>query len=298
MILKSWRTSTLNQYLTYAKLWFEFSKQGLSPTIRNIVEFLVHLHAQGYNQKQIRQARSAVAVLSTTDNVGKHPDVKRVIKGMFEHKPDFPIYSCVWDVSILFKFFRNIPHQRDLPLGILSKKLAMLIGILAGGQRCQTIHTIKTRDIVIATDKCIIPIYDVIKQTKHGKHMKPLQFKVFCEEKLCVVQNLSMYLERTRKHRTDNELFISYQRPFKAVSKDTVTRWVNDIMLKAGIDVRKYVTHSCRSAASSFAHKKKVALKKIMDSCGWASEYTFANHYKKKICDDSTIAEQLLMSPH
>ena len=127
--------------------------------------------------------------------------------------------------------------------------------------------------------------------------MKPLQFKVYCEEKLCVIQNLSIYLERTRKHRTDNELFISYQRPFKAVSKDTVTRWVNDIMSKAGIDIRKYVTHSCRSAASSFAHKKKVALKKIMDSCGWASEYTFANHYKKKIGDDSTIAEQLLTSP-
>ena len=38
---------------------------------------------------------------------------------------------------------------------------------------------IKTRDIVITADKCIIPIYDVIKQTKHGKHMKPLQFKVY-----------------------------------------------------------------------------------------------------------------------
>ena len=74
--------------------------------------------------------------------MGKHPDVKKVMKGMFEDKPVFPVYSCVWDVSILFKFFRNIPHQNDLPLDILSKKLAMLIGILAGGQRCQTIHAI------------------------------------------------------------------------------------------------------------------------------------------------------------
>ena len=126
--------------------------------------------------------------------------------------------------------------------------------------------------------------------------MKPLQFKVYCEEKLCVIQNLSTYLARTREHRTGNELFISYQKPFKPVSKDTITRWVNDVMSKAGIDIRKYVTHSCRSAASSFALKKKIPLRKILDSCGWSSEQTFAVHYKKRIRDDSTIAEQLLAS--
>ena len=34
MILKSWRVSTLNQYITYAKLWFDFARQGLQPTIQ------------------------------------------------------------------------------------------------------------------------------------------------------------------------------------------------------------------------------------------------------------------------
>ena len=70
-IIKSWRKSTLNQYLVYAKLWFSFSRQGLTPTVRNIVEFLVHLHSKGYNHKQIRQARSAVGVLSNVENIGK-----------------------------------------------------------------------------------------------------------------------------------------------------------------------------------------------------------------------------------
>ena len=57
-----------------AKLWFRFASQGLTPTVRNIIEFLVHLHSKGLNQKQIRQARSAVAILSDVDQVGKHPD--------------------------------------------------------------------------------------------------------------------------------------------------------------------------------------------------------------------------------
>ena len=191
LLLKSWRKSTLNQYLVYAKLWFRFSSQGLTPTVRNIVEFLVHLHTKGFNQKQIKQARSAVAILSDVDQIGRHPDIKRVIKGMFEDKPQYPIYTSVWSVRVLFNYFRSIPHQRDLSLKLLSKKVAILICILAGGQRSQTIHTIKATDIQITADKCIIPIYDKIKQSREGKHMKPLEFKVYNEEKLCVIQNLT-----------------------------------------------------------------------------------------------------------
>ena len=242
LMIKSWRKSTINQYLVYAKLWFQFSAHGLLPTVRNLVEFLVHLHTKGFNQKQIRQARSAISVISHLDNIGKHPDVKRVIKGMFEDKPHFPIYSSVWNVKLLFRHLRSIPHQRELPLRILSKKLAVLLCILAGGQRSQTIHTIKTTDIVVTADKCIIPIYDHIKQSKDGKHMKPLEFKVYAKEKLCVIQNLSTYLERTRSYRTAAPLFLSYHRPYHPISKDTIRCWVNDILTNAGIDMTKYVT--------------------------------------------------------
>ena len=83
LFLRSWRQSTLSQYLVYAKLWFRFSTNGLAPTVNTLIEFLVHLHSTGFNQKQIRQARSAISILSDVNNIGKHPDVKRVIKGMF-----------------------------------------------------------------------------------------------------------------------------------------------------------------------------------------------------------------------
>ena len=64
---------------------------------------------------------------------------------------------------------------------------------------------------------------------------------------------------------------------------------------KAGIDTNKYVTHSCRAAASSFAQKRRVPLKKIIDSCGWALEATFRRHYQKKITGGDTIGEHLLL---
>ena len=109
-----------------------------------------------------------------------------------------------------------------------------MLGILAGGQRCQTIHAITVTDMKVTTDKLIIPIYDPIKQTKKGKHMKPLEFKMYPnEEKLCVVcvvDNLITYLAKTNQHRSDSTLFISYQKPHHPVSKDTVTRWIKGVM--------------------------------------------------------------------
>ena len=95
LIIKSWRRSTVDQYVTYIKLWYNFSRQGLTSSIRNIIEFLVHLHTQGYTHDQVCAARSAMGTISNFELLGKHPDVKRVMKGMFESNPQLPKYSSV-----------------------------------------------------------------------------------------------------------------------------------------------------------------------------------------------------------
>ena len=36
------------------------------------------------------------------------------------------------------------------------------------------------------------------------------------------------------------KLFISIQKPYKAVSKDTIARWIQECLCNAGIDVTKF----------------------------------------------------------
>ena len=262
--------------------------------VRNVIESITQLHSKGYTHDQLCTARSAVAILSDIPNVGKHPGVKRLFKGLFEMASILPRIVSVWDVRCVFDYFRGLPHQSDLSLELCGKKLTILVCLLAGGQRSQTVHAIKATDIVTTREKCIIPIYDPLKQTRRSKHMRPLEFKVYTKEpKLCVIDNLSCYLGKTRNLRSSSPLFISYQKPHKAGSKDTIARWCRNMMSSWGIDIERYTTHSCRSAASSMANSKKVVLRKIMDACGWASERSFALHYNKCI-SDSTIAEELL----
>ena len=60
---------------------------------------------------------------------GKHPLVKRVLKGIFEARPVFPKYNTVWDVNTLFKFFRSLGNPDCLSMGVLGKKLVFwLVG--------------------------------------------------------------------------------------------------------------------------------------------------------------------------
>ena len=95
------------------------------------------------------------------------------MKGVFEMNPVFPCSTSFWDVSLLFILSRKISLQS---IEIWGKELAILLGALAGGQRAQTIRAIIVTDIVINSSRWVIPIYDAVKKTRPGKHMKPLEF--------------------------------------------------------------------------------------------------------------------------
>ena len=84
-----------------------------------------------------------------------------------------------------------------MKLDVLSKKLAILISIISGGQRVQTIHSLKIKVIKFVKDKVILPITSKIKQTKPSRHMAPVCLKAFPEEpKFCAVKHLKIYMEK------------------------------------------------------------------------------------------------------
>ena len=296
-MLQSWRQSTKSQYFCYLPMWLSFIKNVSDPSVYDGIEFLNSLFAKRFSYQQICMARSAVSVLLQSDGrpFGKHPAVQRFMKGVFELRPVFPSYQFTWCLKTLFDYFRKLPHQKDLPFPLLGKKLAILIALLAGGQRCQTIHAINALHIRVLHDRCIIPIFRTLKQTRPGAHLKPLEFKVYTREsKLCVVDNLKEYLRKTMPIRCYPQLFLAMQKPHKPVSVDTISRWCRHMMGAGGIDVTKYSTHSCRAAAPSFAKHKGVRLQTIVDSAGWSSQKTFAKFFSKEISGESVIGESLL----
>ena len=81
---------------------------------------------------------------------------------------------------------------------------------------------------------------------------------------------------------SESKLLISFRKPHRAVSKDTVARWVKSTLSNAGIDVTSFATQSTRAASTSHSvNKAGLSLAQVVKSAGWANGSTFAKFYNK-----------------
>ena len=126
-------------------------------------------------------------------------------------------------------------------------------------------------------------IGDIVKQTRPGNHLSEIELPAYLHDKrLCIVSILNDYLSKTKDVRgKTTQLFISYTRPFKAVSKSTIARWVKSVLHDSGTDTSIFTPHSTRAASTSEPHKSRVPLHTIMKTAGWTQDSTFAVCHNK-----------------
>ena len=112
--------------------------------------------------------------------------------------------------------------------------------------------------------------------------------------KVWVFCTLKEYLLRTKTLRvTGSQLLISFQKPYKAVSRDTISRWIRTVMQMSGINLDVYKAHSTRGASVSAAHRAQVPIQQIFSKAGWSSAQTFAIYYDKNLDTSKSSASQL-----
>lgn len=85
-------------------------------------------------------------------------------------------------------------------------------------------------------------------------------------------------------------------RPYRSVSKSTISRWVKTTLGLAGVDLTRFKPHSIRAASSSATSQANVPLATILRTAGWSSEFTFAQYYQKRGAQTGTYATTILNS--
>ena len=110
----------------------------------------------------------------------------------------------------------------------------------------------------LLNDKCIFYVNNVVKQTSARKHAKPLELLSYVNDKqLFVIHCIEQYLKITFDIRGGTkQLLISHSKPHKAVSKDTIGKWIRLVFKRCNIDIRSYGAHSTRAASTSIAIKR------------------------------------------
>lgn len=156
--------------------------------------------------------------------------------------------------------------------------------LLVTGQRGQTIHKLDVSNMFISKEKITFIIAENVKQSRPGVPNPQVVLEPFGDSSICVVTTLREYIKRTASLRgADSQLLISYIKPYKSVSRDTITRWVREVLNQAGIDTSIYSSHSTRSASASAAHRAALPLDDILATAGWSSAHCFAKFYNKPI---------------
>ena len=303
IILSGWREGTSKQYTSYFIKWNKYCEQkgrgSTVPDLHSVLDFLAELFEQGIGYSAINTARSALSSMMSTMGqpaIGNHPLVCRFMRGVFNRKPSLPRYTSTWDASIVLKYLSDASKEslKDMTL-----QLATLLALLSG-RRVHFLNsmTVDERCIKFCGDKCIITVDALTKTTRPGHHVAPLSFLCYkTNPKLCIVCRLRHYLTTTESLRGSTNLFVSYIKPHKAVSGDTLGRWIKQTLAGAGVDITTFKAHSTRSAASSAASRGGAPTDLILRSIGWTNAKTYAKFYDKPVYSSNTLHDFILNAP-
>lgn len=304
VLMASWRPGTKKQYSTYLNKWLEFcSKRTIdysSPKISEAVEFLMALHSQGLRYSSINTARSALSSilkLDNCDNFGTHPLVTRFMKGIYELIKPKPKYNQIWDVSQVLDYLKTLYPLEKLSLKELTQKTVMLL-LLVTGQRGQFIHLLSLNGIQLTSQTAYLSLEEHTKTSRPNKAAAAVTITEFTpDSRICPLTTLKAYIKETETLRNgENKLFISFIKPNKAVSRDTISRWTKQVLTSSGIDTKMFTSHSTRAASATKAHQKEIPLDTILNTIGWESAETFQKYYHKPVLGSrgATLAEAVL----
>ena len=226
LILKSWRIKTNKSYDSLFGRWHcwctEWGSDPFSGPVSEVANFLAYLHGEGYQYDSVNTYRSAI--LSVHDkvdgvDVGQHPIITRLLKGVYNVRPALPRYLDTWDVQTVLNYIETLGQSDDLSLKLLSLKTVFLLAITHPSRTTDLSSLNISRMQFLSSGVSFLPS-SLAKQSHQRKSIESFFFPPFLSKKiLCPDSTLHAYLARTAPLcQEETKLFISFIKPHKAVT--------------------------------------------------------------------------------
>ena len=212
------KTKTNKSYDSLFGKWASWChQQSCDPFLGPVTEvanFLAHLFAQEYQYNSINTYRSAISSAHEKEdgyNVGQHPLITRLLKGIFYDKPPLPKYS------VLDYLGKHIPND-SLLLKQLTIKTVMLLAL-----------THSSRSVDLAQLNITAKQYKFCSSLRLSRQGKPISgfffpYPFLVTQVICPVKCLSAYKSMTSGLQAhEGKLFISFIKPHHAVSSSSIT---------------------------------------------------------------------------
>ena len=289
ILIASLSESSLRQYNCGLKKWWAFCRintvDPFAASINDVLTFLTKEFRMKASYSSLNCYRSAISLL-LGPGLGQNENIQRFFKGVSKLRPPAPRYDSTWDPKIVLNHLASWYPNDEITLEHLSKKLVVLLALVSG-HRMQTLSLIDIRNIFQVSENYLeIKIPDRIKTSGPNKKQPVLRLPFFTQQRsICVATTLKSYTERTKEFRGSIvKLFISFKKPYKAVSTQTLSRWIRSIMSQSGVDINVFSAYSTRHAATSAAKRKGVNVDIIRKTAGWTKDSeTFARFYDRQV---------------
>ena len=160
-------------------------------------------------------------------------------------------------------------ENSELTIKQLTLKLPTILALLMS-QRAQSIHSLDTNYMKIESDIIISAFPTLLKPSRPGHHLKPISLKEYHVKKLCPVDLIDTYLDRTAPIKArESKLLLSHCKPHKRITQKTVSKWFKTSLKLAGLNTDIFTGHSIRSAASSSARNCGAQITDILAVAEW-----------------------------
>lgn len=300
--LASLANSTLAQYAKPIKLWWFFcNNRGIDwfqPSIHMVLRFLTSQFHKVASYGTLNSYRSALSLI-TNSNLGSNDRIRRFFKGVAVLKPSKPKYALTWDPAPVIAYLASLWPHEDLNLQLLTRKLATLM-ILGSMQRVQTLSLIRRENVQFVGDTVIIKIPDKVKTSGINRNQPLMIFRHFEDQPaLSIVPLLRLYMTKTENSLKEapSGLFLTFKKPVRAASKQSISRWIKTTIFEGGIDTSIFSTHSTRHAGSSAAARGGISVDEIRRTAGWsANSSTFANFYNRPLQPSTDVSRAIILN--
>ncbi|XP_071819387.1 uncharacterized protein [Apostichopus japonicus] len=266
------------------------------------------LFEEGKQASTIKNYRLAITAIhrgfpdgSTPGNNG---DITQPIRGMANRRPRTRWLAPSWSPSAALQVLTKSPYEllASASLAALSKKTLFLI-TLASARRRSCLHALPTKQNHIrfenhgrmVPDPSFIPKNQVLSFLPGDIFIPEIKTpSSVAEDKLWgPVRALKWYLNKTQPLRgTTMSLFILPRAPFSTVSKDTLSRWLMEIIRPFAVGTTLTRAHDIRGKAASTALFAGVPIEVILKAAAWRTPTTFVACY----LSDSLQAEEAFCS--
>ena len=304
LLTASWRNGTQKDYSSKFKKFSSWCSRReidtYTASLAQCADFLTSLFHDGLQYRTIAGYRSMLsAVLPPIDNiqVGQHPYIIRLLKGVFNLRPPRVNLLPEWDLPKVLNMLQKYPFEplRKTSLKYVTYKTVFLIAITTF-RRCGDIQSLQLGEGTVSVQSRGVTFVrqGLSKQDRPGHVGSKIFIPCFEDNKLLDPKRaLTLYLKKTEEFRNKDGkditgLFLSLNQPHNVVSKQTISKWITGVIRMAYEDPKKKVkAHSTRAIGPSWALYNGASMDSVLNAADWSRESTFVKFYLRNV--DNTV---------